>query len=187
MALLSDDAVFYAWAAATWLLAASVAVAMARAWLRGHGLRLEDVTTGFRTALMLASALLSQIFLRLYTLRVTIPESRRRRGGRDAVGFEAAVERVLSEEAYVWPLGGCMLCLAILVIYFAGAARRRRRAPPPPPPPAAGRRGGFGRVSVEEIVLFLVFVWTCVYSFPVSVLNYMAATANGGAGDAAAA
>ncbi|KAL6598566.1 hypothetical protein ACP70R_046265 [Stipagrostis hirtigluma subsp. patula] len=190
MALLSGDAAFYAWAASTWALAASVAVAIVRGWARGRGLRLEDITTGFRAALMLVSALLSQISLRLYTVHVTVPEALRRRGGQEHVGVEAALERIVTDEAYDWPLGCWMLAIAVLVIFLARDARRRvGRAPPPPPRRAAAgpRRDGVHRVSVVEIVLFLVFAWACVYSFPVTVRNYMAATAKGEAGDPAAA
>lgn len=235
MALLSDAAAFYTWAATTWVFTASVVVAIVRCWACGRGLRVEDVFTGFRAPLLLVAALLSQVSLRLYTVRVSIPEVRRRagllplprsplpirfslspricggcgdvvvrspwrfqrqRGGREAAGVNAAVERFLSDEAYVWPVGICMFCLVALLISRAYEARRRRTPPlppprpPPPPPPrrrraVAGQRTGGCSVSVTELVLFLFCVWTCVYSFPVMVIGYMAATANGSGSTAA--
>jgi uncharacterized membrane protein YbhN (UPF0104 family) len=111
------------------------------------------------------------------------------------VGVSAALERFLSDEAYVWPVGVCMFFLVAQLISRVYEARRR--APPPPPPPSprrlrrmrraeAGQRaGGCCSVSTMELVLFLFCVWTCVYSFPVMVLGYMAATANGGGSTAA--
>ena len=101
--------------------------------------------------------------------------------------MDAAVESFLSEEAYVWPVGACMLCLVALLIFRAYAARRRRPPPPPPLPPrvVAGRWAGDCSVSVTELVLFLFSVWTCVYTFPLMVRNYMAATTNGGGAAAA--
>ncbi|RCV31059.1 hypothetical protein SETIT_6G146000v2 [Setaria italica] len=74
MALLSDAAAFYTWAATTWVFTASVVVAIVRCWACGRGLRVEDVFTGFRAPLLLVAALLSQVSLRLYTVRVSIPE-----------------------------------------------------------------------------------------------------------------
>ncbi|KAF8697470.1 hypothetical protein HU200_036072 [Digitaria exilis] len=203
MALLSDAAAFYTWGVTTWLFTASVVVAIVRCWARGRGLRVEDVFTGLRAPLLLVAALLSQVSLRLYTIRVSIPEVPQRaracspspfppllsricgfsvRRGQDATGVDAAVEGFLSEEAYVWPVGVCMFCLVALLISRAYAARRRRAAAAPPPPPrvVAGQRTGSCSVSVPELVLFLFCVWTCAYSFPVMVREYMAATANGG-------
>ena len=74
MALLSDAAAFYTWAATAWAFTASAGVAIARCWARGRDLRVEDVFTGFRAPLVLVAALLSQVSLRLYTVRVSIPE-----------------------------------------------------------------------------------------------------------------
>jgi len=74
MALLSDAAAFYTWAATAWSFTASAVVAIARCWARGRDLRVEDVFTGFRAPLVLVAALLSQVSLRLYTVRVSIPE-----------------------------------------------------------------------------------------------------------------
>ena len=87
--------------------------------------------------------------------------------------MDAAVERFLSDEAYVWPVGVCMFCLVALLIIRAYAARRRR--PPPRPRVVAGRWAGGCSASVTELVLFLFSVWTCVYTFPLMVRNYMAA------------
>ncbi|KAF8702010.1 hypothetical protein HU200_033348 [Digitaria exilis] len=200
MALLSDAAAFYTWGVTTWLFTASVVVAIVRCWARGRGLRVEDVFTGFRAPLLLAAALLSQVSLRLYTIRVSIPQvlleragvlspplsplfslGFRQRRGQDATGgVDAAVEGFLTEEAYVWPVGVCMFCLVALLISRAYAARRRRAAAAAPPPRVvAGQRTGSCSVSVPELVLFLFCVWTCAYSFPVMVREYMAATANG--------
>ncbi|PUZ51443.1 hypothetical protein GQ55_6G187200 [Panicum hallii var. hallii] len=69
MALLSDGAAFYTWAATTWAFTASAVVAIVRCWARGRDLRVEDVFTGFRAPLVLVAALLSQVSLRLYTVR----------------------------------------------------------------------------------------------------------------------
>jgi len=65
MALLSDAAAFYTWAATAWAFTASAVVAIARCWARGRDLRVEDVFTGFRAPLVLVAALLSQVSLRL--------------------------------------------------------------------------------------------------------------------------
>ena len=65
MALLSDAAAFYTWAATAWAFTASAGVAIARCWARGRDLRVEDVFTGFRAPLVLVAALLSQVSLRL--------------------------------------------------------------------------------------------------------------------------
>ena len=80
MALLSDAAAFYTWAATAWAFTASAGVAIARCWARGRDLRVEDVFTGFRAPLVLVAALLSQVSLRLYTVRVSVPEVYRRAG-----------------------------------------------------------------------------------------------------------
>ena len=61
MALLSDAAAFYTWAATAWAFTASAVVAIARCWARGRDLRVEDVFTGFRAPLVLVAALLSQV------------------------------------------------------------------------------------------------------------------------------
>jgi hypothetical protein len=74
MALLSDAAAFYTWVATTWVFTASVVVAIVRCWARSRVLRVVDVFTGLRAPLVLVAALLSQVSLRLYTVRVRIPE-----------------------------------------------------------------------------------------------------------------
>jgi hypothetical protein len=90
---------------------------------------------------------------------VRVP-ARRLRRGEDAEGLQASVERFLSDEANVWPVGGFFFGVVLLLILLAGA---KRRAAPPPRAAAAGQGAGGGRVPLGEVLIFLALLYGCVY------------------------
>ena len=72
MALLSDDAEFYARAAAAWLLSVCLAAAILRGWIRGQAFRART----FHLALLFYSTWLARDALKLHLLHGILPEVR---------------------------------------------------------------------------------------------------------------
>jgi hypothetical protein len=72
MALLSDDAEFYARAAAAWLLSACLAAAILRGWIRGQAFRART----FHLALLFYSTWLARDALKLHLLHGILPKVR---------------------------------------------------------------------------------------------------------------
>ncbi|CAL5012374.1 unnamed protein product [Urochloa decumbens] len=163
-ALRSDDTEFYARAAVAWLLSASLAAAILRGWIRGHGFRART----WHLATLFYSTWLSRDTLKLHLAHGILPEYQRQCRGSGVTSVLAIGERILMHKAYLRVLTG-----VAVVCFFGGVAMgtamegaiygKRMLAPPLSRPSVvvAGRRTpvGVGGILVE-ILLFIPCVLT---------------------------
>ncbi|OEL13907.1 hypothetical protein BAE44_0025074 [Dichanthelium oligosanthes] len=173
MALLSDDAEFYARAAATWLLSAALDVAILRGWIPGQGFRARTLDL----ALLYYSTWLARDALELHLVHGIAPESRRCKGP-GVAGVLAIGERIMTDKAWLRVLlwvAGVYFFVGLAVGTAVGGAvwgKTTTTMPPSRPTinvPARRGLGGAGGLLVEIILLFVPCVLSCVHSLPIMV------------------